>query len=298
MSNENQNSVKDNNIFNFSSQNMLIFLLPVLFLTMKKGAGTLSFSEIDHVGLEKKTKLLNRIKGYMSPEEQSIVHRAETILLTVAKVKSIFEGPEVRGAETHYNSLSLDDRKRNMLMDISEFVDDERREAIYKAVEIHSKARTMQDRLGRLQTLSNNDVTIDTIESYIDAFDPILEGELKNKAVELRKIIGILKLLKTVNNKNGVNEMDLIDAVKSFMPAEQAESLGRMLQIVKAVSTIGNEANNSTTANNNGQGQASLLPNPAAPSDLNTAVNPTDGANPAAETKLSYPEKPEGKGAN
>ncbi len=278
MNSENQNTVKDNNIFNFSSQSILIFLLPILFLGMKKGAGALSFTEIDHVSLEKKTKLLNRIKGYMSPEEQSIVHRAETILLTVAKVKSIFEGPEVRGAETHYNSLSLDDRKRNMLMDISEFVDNERREAIYKAVELHSKARMMEDKLGRLQALNNKEVTIDTIEGYIDAFNPILEGELKNKVGELRKIIGVLKLLKTINNKSGMNELDLIDAVKSFIPSEQAEGIGRMLQIVKAVSTIGNEANKSTE--DNASAPAALLSDALAQ------------ANSAAE------EKAEGSGFN
>ena len=250
MNKENANTIKSDNIFGIQNQSMWLLIIPILFLAMKKGPGTLSFNDIDHVSLEKKTKLLNRIKGYMSPEEQSIIHRAETILFTVAKIKSIFEGPDIMAAETQFHSLSLDERKRNMLMDISEFVDNERREVIYKAVELHSKAKVMEDRLGRIQSFSNNEISIDTIEKYIEAFDPILEGELKNKSQEIRKIIGMLKLMKSISSKNGLNELDLIDAVKPFMQAEQAESLGRMIQIVKAVSTIGNEvANNNADKN-------------------------------------------------
>jgi|GEM_PF-3252252 len=248
--NKENNSVKSDNILNLQNQNILLYLLPILYFVMKKGPSTLSFSGIDHVSLEKKTKLLNRIKGYMSPEEQSILHRAETILLTLARIKSVFEGPELRGAQTYYNSLSVDERKRNMLMDISEFVDHDRREAIYKAVELHTKAREVEDRLGRARSMSSNEVSIDTIERYIDVFDPILEGDLKQRSLELRKIIGMLKLMKSIGSKNSIDEMDLIEAVKPFMPPEQAESLGRMIQIVKAVSTIGNDTNKANVTSN------------------------------------------------
>lgn len=254
---------KSDNIFNFHGQNIWLLLLPALFFLMKKKSGTISFSEIDHAALEKKTKLLNRIKGYMSPEEQVIVHKAETILFTAAKIKSIFDGPDVTGAQTHFHSLSVEERKKNMLMDISEFVDHERREAIYKAVELHSKAKTMEALLDRIQPLSANELSIETIERYIDAFDPILEGDLRSRSKELRKIIGVIKLIKSLNNKNGLNEMDLIEAVKPFMQSEQAENIGRMLQIIKAVSTIGNEASEAggdkSTASGKPEGNAESM---------------------------------------
>ncbi|SCY04923.1 hypothetical protein [Alkaliphilus peptidifermentans] len=225
----------------FLQQNWILFL-PVMMMASSKIPEVLNFSKVDTMELEKKIRLLNRIKGYMKPEEQNILHRSEMILHIVVKVKSLMEISKMQNHETKYHSLSLDDRKRYMLMDIAEFVDDEKRDVIHKAIELNLKANMMGSKIKELQQLSSAEVSIETIEKYIEIFEPLVEGDIKSKTKELKILIGFLKLMKSISSKEKIDEMDIVNMVKPMVNDEQGESLMKMMQIFKALSTISNEA--------------------------------------------------------
>lgn len=216
-----------------------LWILPIFLLIFRGGTSKLNIKEIEASSLEKKAKLLGRIKGYMNSEEQLVIHRAEMLLHIILKVKGLLELPELMGVETRSHTLSFNDRKRHMLMDISEFVDEDKREVIHKAIDLHLKASTMESKIKEIQNLSSSQISIDTLDRYIDIFDPLLEGDLKNRTKELRVLAGILKLMKSLDKKEKLDELDIIEIIKPFMNQEQSEQLGKMIQIFKAVSTIG-----------------------------------------------------------
>ena len=243
-----------------------LWILPIFLLLFRGGTNKLDIKSIEASSLEKKAKLLERIKGYMNSEEQIIIHRAEMLLHIMLKVKGLLELPELLSAETRSHTLSFNDRKRHMLMDISEFVDEDKREVIHKAIDLHLKASTMENKIQEIKSLNSTQLSIDTIEKYIDIFDPLLEGDLKNKTKELRILAGILKLMKSLDKKEKLDEMDIIEIIKPFMNSEQGEQLGKMIQIFKAVSSIGeaNRENPSPTEDNlnNFPSQTPTNPNP------------------------------------
>ncbi len=217
-----------------------LWLIPILMLYLKKGSEKLNIFKIETESLDNKVKLLNRIKGYMSSEEQLIIHRAEMLLHIISKVKAMMETPDILSATT-YSSLSLADKKRNMLMDISEFVDEEKRGVIHKAIDLHLKANHVEGKIKEIQSLETSQINIESIEKYIELFDPILEGQLKNKTKELKVLMGVLKLMKSLEKKDQFNEMDLIEIITPFVGDEQREQMTKMIQLVKVFSTIGND---------------------------------------------------------
>ncbi|GAB6086947.1 hypothetical protein [Alkaliphilus crotonatoxidans] len=222
-----------------SVQPTWLWILPILLLFIGGKSNKLNVREIEAMSLEKKAKLLGRIKGYMDSEEQLVIHRAEMLLHIILKVKELMELPGLIGAETKYHTLSYTDRKRHMLMDISEFVDDEKREVIHKAIDLHMKASLMENKIRELQDLANTPLSIDQLDKYIDVFDPLLEGELKDKTKELRVLVGILKLVKSLSSKQKLDESDIFEIAKPFLSKEQGEQLNKMIQIFRAVSSIG-----------------------------------------------------------
>lgn len=110
---------------NFQTQsNWLPFFLFLLFVYCKD-INKLNFREIDPVDLDKKSKLLNRIKEYMDPQGQHVVHSAEIILQIIAKIKILMELPQTGLPETKYSTLSLEDKKHNMLAGLEKFLENE-----------------------------------------------------------------------------------------------------------------------------------------------------------------------------
>lgn len=222
-------------------QNNWFLFLPIIVMLFQKMPNIIRINEIDEDKLEKKIKLLNRIKGYMLEEEQGIVHRAEMILHIVVKLKGLLEISQIQKVETKYHSLSYEDRKRYMLMDISEFVEDEKREAIHRAIELNLKTNMMGSKLKEIKEMGTEGITIETVEKYIELFEPLLEGEVKEKSQEIKTLVGMLKLVKSMEKKEKIDETDVLQLLKPFVSQEQGESMMRMIQIFKAISTINNE---------------------------------------------------------
>ncbi|KAB3532872.1 hypothetical protein F8154_11325 [Alkaliphilus pronyensis] len=251
----------------FIQKNWLL-LVPAIMMASKKIPEAFNLNDVDTGKLEKKIRLLNRIKGYMSPEEQIVLHRSEVILHIIVKVKSLMDISRMQNHETKYHSLSVEDRKRYMLMDIAEFVEDEKRDVIHRAIELNLKANMMGTKVKEIQGLSN-EITIENLERYIQVFEPLLEGDLKNKTREVKVLLGFLKLMKAVSNKETIDEMDMLNIIKPMVNEEQGESLIKMIQIVKALSEIGNEE---SKGQNNKE-----LPNPLDNSDdLEVKDKPTN----------------------
>jgi len=221
--------------------NNWVLILPIIMVLFQKLPDLMKINEIQEDKLEKKIKLLNRIKGYMLEEEQGVVHRAEIILHIVVKLKGLLEISQLQKVETKYHSLSFDDRKRYMLMDIAEFVEDDKREAAHRAIELNLKTNMMGTKLKEIKEMGTEGITIETVEKYIELFEPLLEGELKSKSKEIKTLMGILRLVKSMEKKEKIDEMDIIQLIKPFVNEEQGESMMKMIQIFKAISTIGNE---------------------------------------------------------
>ncbi|MBM7614842.1 hypothetical protein [Alkaliphilus hydrothermalis] len=224
-----------------------LWVLPIIMLYLKNGSSKLNIRELEIGSLEKKAKLLNRIKGYMSADEQLVVHRAEMLLQIIGKVKTMMEAPHVFSAGT-LSSLSSTDKKRHMLMDISEFVDEDKQEIIHKAINLHLKANHMEDKIKEIQSLDAHNLSLESIEKYIELFDPILEGQLKNKTKELKVLMGILKLMKSLEKKGQMDEMDLLEIIKPFVSGEQREQLTKMVQLAKVFGALNNDSSSEKTA--------------------------------------------------
>ncbi|SDK22128.1 hypothetical protein [Natronincola ferrireducens] len=219
----------------------IMFLLFLLTSNKKSPSRfSLNLKEVDDIEIEKKCRLINRIKGYMNPEEQYVLHRAETILQIIGKVKLLLESPGLHSAEVKYPSLSLEDRKRNMLLDLSKHMEEEHRDLIHTAIDLDIKARTVEKKLRELNDLTKEGINLENIEKLIDLVEPIIEGEIKDKVKDLKKITTMFKLIKSVDEKGTLNENDLMEIIASYVEPQQRESLMKMMQIAKAVSSTMN----------------------------------------------------------
>jgi len=195
--------------------------------------------EIESATLEKKAKLLGRIKGYMNSEEQLIIHRAEMLLHTIQRLKSFMELPDALEAQTTYHHLSHEEKIRNMLMDLSEFAEPDKREVIQKAINLNMKAKVMEGRVQELQQLSVNPLGLETLEHYIRIVEPILEGGTKDRTKDLKVLVGLLKGIKVMQERKTLDEMTIFEMVKPFIGDEQGQQLERMIKLFKAVSSLG-----------------------------------------------------------
>lgn len=225
--------------------NWFVFFLFLLFIS-RKDTNKLGFQEINLMDLDKKTKLLNRIKGYMDPEEQNIVHNAEVILQIIKNVKVLMEPPQVATAGVRYSSLSLEDRKRNMLIDLSEFLEDEKKMLVHQAVDFDVKVKTLEKKLKELHKVSQDGDHIANIYDYIEVFEPLLAEEVKEKLFEFKKLASMLKVISSLKNKDKIDETAIMEIIQPFIHKDQRDSLMRMVQIFKAVSSMSNEETAST----------------------------------------------------
>lgn len=241
---------KNNNItLNEGHIKFIGFMILFLLLNFNKGSSKrLNLKEIDEIEIEKKCKLLNRVKSYMNKEEQYILHRAEVILQIIGKTKFLLEGPQLNTAEVEYHSLSLEERRKNMLLDLSKHMEEEHREIIYTAIDLDTKARTIEKKIRELNELSKSGINVESIGRFIEVIEPLLEGEIRDRTKEIKKITGMLKVIKSIDEKGSLNEMDFIEILSTYIPPQQRDSLIKMMQIAKAVSsTINNPVSKETT---------------------------------------------------
>jgi len=193
------------------------------------------------IDLEKKTKFLNRIKGYMDPEEQYIVHSAETLLQIIRNIKILMEPPQIASAGVRYSSFSLEDRKRNMLMDLSEFLEDEKKILVHQAIDFDVKIRTLEKKLNEIHNLSQNGNLMTNIHEYVEIFEPLLADEIKDKVYEFKKIASIINVIGTLKDKDKISEMDIVEIIGPFIQKEQRETLMQMVQIFQVVNSMKDE---------------------------------------------------------
>ncbi|AKL94906.1 hypothetical protein CACET_c14420 [Clostridium aceticum] len=226
----------------------LMFLFFLLTST-KKATNKFSLTELNDIELEKKCRLLNRIKGYMNKEEQYIVHRAEVILQILSKVKLLTESPQLHSAEVAYHSLSLEERKRNMLLDLSKHMQGDHREIIHTVIDLDMKTRNIEKKLRELGELSQSGMNLQSVEKFIDIVEPLLEGEMKDKTKDIKKITSVFKVIKSLDEKGTLNEEDLIHVISPYIEPQQRDSLMKMMQIAKAVSgSLNNPPSNEKAA--------------------------------------------------
>lgn len=196
--------------------NWLPFFLFLLFI-YRKDTNKLKFQEINLNDLDKKSKLLNRIRGYMDPQEQYIVHSAEIILQIIAKIKTLIDLPRIEASEIRYSALSLEDKKRNMLIDLSEFLEDEERMLVHQAVDFDVKVKTLEKKLNELHKLSQEEDFIANIHNYIEILEPVLADGTKENAVEFKKLALILKIIDSLKNKEKTDESDIMKIVQPLV---------------------------------------------------------------------------------
>lgn len=220
--------------------NWLLFFLFLLFI-QGKNRKKLNFQEINLVELDKKTKLLSRIKGYMEAEEQEVLNNAGIILEIIGKVKKLMDRPQREESEISYPLLSLEDRKRNMLMDISEFFQDEQKVLVQQAVDFDIKIKNLEQKLNELNKLLQEGRHMDNIHNYIEIFEPILTDEAREKAFEIKKLAAIIKAISSLRSKDRIEELDIIKIIEPFISEEQKDSLTRIIQIIKVVKSAGEE---------------------------------------------------------
>jgi len=217
--------------------NWLLFFLFLIFIS-RKDTKKLGLEEMNLIDLDKKTKFLNRIKGYMDPEEQHIVHSAETLLQIIRNIKVLMEPPQIASAGVRYSSFSLEDRKRNMLIDLSEFLEDEKKILVHSAVDFDVKVRTLEKKLKEIHNLSQNGNFITNIQEYIEVLEPLLADEIKEKVYEFKKIASVINIISTMKNKDKINEMDIVGIIQPFIPKDQQDSIMRMVQIFQVMSSF------------------------------------------------------------
>lgn len=221
-------------------ENWLLFFLFLIFIS-NNDTKKMNIKEMDIIDLDKKVKFLNRIKGYMNSDEQYVLQSAETLIHIIRNIKILMDPPKIASAGVKYSSLSVEDRKRNMLMDISEFLEDEKKILVHKAVDFDFKIKTLEDRLNKIQSVSKENTAVANISQYIDVFEPLLQDEIKGKAHEFKKLISIVSLVGNLKNKDSFDEMDIIDLIQPLVGEEKKESLTRMIQMFQIVNSMNKE---------------------------------------------------------
>ncbi len=221
-------------------ENWLLFFLFLIFIS-NNDTKKMNVKEMDIIDLDKKVKFLNRIKGYMNSDEQYVLQSAETLIHIIRNIKILMDPPKIASAGVKYSSLSVEDRKRNMLMDISEFLEDEKKVLVHKAVDFDFKIKTLEDRLNKIQSVSKENTAVANISQYIDVFEPLLDNEIKVKAHELKKLISVISLIGNLKNKDSFDEMDIVKLIEPLVDEEKKESLTRMIQMFQIVNSMNKE---------------------------------------------------------
>ncbi|ABW18736.1 hypothetical protein [Alkaliphilus oremlandii] len=217
--------------------NWLLFFLFLIFLS-RNDTKKLDMERMSLADLDKKAKFLNRIKGYMEPEEQYVLHGAETILQIIKNLKVLTDPPRIAAAGVRYPSLTLEDRKRNLLIDISEFLEDEKKLLVHQAVDFDIKVKTLEKKLKEIHSISQKGNFLSNIHEYIEVVEPLLTLDAQEKAADLKKLLSVVNVVGTLRNKENFEVLDIVELVQPFIPKEQRESLGKMVQLFQIVNAV------------------------------------------------------------
>ena len=161
----------------------------------------------------------------MDPQEQHVVHSAEIILQIIANIKTLIDLPRIKASEIRYPALSLEEKKRNMLMDLGEFLEDEKKMLIHQVVDFDIKVKTLEKKLKQLHNLSQNEVPIIGIHNYIEIFEPLFIDGTQENADQFKKLVSILKIIEDLKDKEKINESDIMKIIQPFFNKEQKDPL-------------------------------------------------------------------------
>ena len=175
--------------------NWLPFFLFLLFVYYKD-AGKLNLQEINLIDLDKKSKLLSRIKGYMDPQEQYIIHSAEIILQIIAKVRMLMDLSQTGTLEMRHPALSLEDKKHNMLTDLGKFLEDEISELAFEddTEEKAARFKKLASILEMINSLKSNGKTKEL--DIMEIIQPLInkeQGDSLMRMVQTFKIMDSMK---------------------------------------------------------------------------------------------------------
>ncbi|MCD5413800.1 MAG: hypothetical protein LR001_02175 [Clostridiales bacterium] len=221
----------------------LFFVIAITYF-LKEGVKIFDFNSIDATNLEKKTKMLNRVRNYMNPAEQDIIYKAEMIIHMMKTLKELSLAPNFKDAETMYTTLSFGDRKRQMMMDISEFLSSDSKKNVDIAMNIYEKANKFGSKFQAIKENSNEEINIDTIEGYVELIDPLVDEGLREKVKDLKKVFNMLRTMKLFDKKNNINDFndgDIFKMIEPFVDEDQKEMAHKFIQIFKAVSSMDNK---------------------------------------------------------
>ncbi|MGV8145600.1 MAG: hypothetical protein ACLKAK_04495 [Alkaliphilus sp.] len=217
----------------------LFFVIAITYFLKERVKG-IDFNSINITNLENKTRMLNRIRNYMNPAEQDIVYKAEMIIHMMKTLKDLSLTPDFEDAETSYTTLSFGDRKRQMMMDISEFLSADSRKNVDVAMSLYERTTKFGSKLQEIRKNSNSEISIDTIEGYVELLEPLVDEGLRENAHDLKKFFNMLRVMKLFDKKNALEEGDIFKMIEPFVEEEQREMAQKLIQIVKAVGSIDN----------------------------------------------------------
>ncbi len=140
-----------------------------------------------------------------------------------------------------YTTLSFGDRKRQMMMDISEFLSSDSRKNIDAAMSIYEKTNKFGSKFHEIRKNTNGEISIDTIEGYVELFEPLVDEKLREKAKDLKKLFNMLRIMKLFDKKKNLEESDIFKMIEPFVEDDQKEMAHKFIQIVKAVGSIDNK---------------------------------------------------------
>ncbi len=215
-----ENQKKDSQI----QSNLLLFCL-FLFFMYRKDIDKLSLQKIDLDDLDRKSELLEKMRGYMDPQEQYIIHSAEIILQIISKMKTLVDLPRTETSEARYSAPGLEDKRRRMLVDLSEFLDDEKKMLIHQMVDFDAKFKVLEKELKELQKSSRDRGSAVDINDYIRTLEPIFADEAGKELAEFKKLASILKIINNLKNKEKMDESDIMGIIQPLVGGGQKDSL-------------------------------------------------------------------------
>lgn len=135
----------------------------------------------------------------MDPQEQYVVHSAEIILQIIAKIKTLIDLSQTGTTETAYPALGLEDKKHNMLTDLSRFVEDEISELVSKdeAKEKIAEFKKLASVLGMINNLKS--------EGKINELDIM---EIIQPLINKEQGDSLMRMVQTFKVMNGMKDVD------------------------------------------------------------------------------------------
>lgn len=127
------------------------------------------------------------------------------------------------------------------MMDISEFLSSDSRKNIDAAMSIYEKTNKFGSKFHEIRKNTDGEISIDTIEGYVELFEPLVDEKLREKAKDLKKLFNMLRIMKLFDKKKNLEESDIFKMIEPFVEDDQKEMAQKFIQIVKALGSIDNK---------------------------------------------------------